>query len=81
MEGKGLRDNLLTSCKLLRDTGSKHAGTLYAHCKIYFGNKKALDESNQGVTQPQSKPLLSYMGLHFRQKQIIIKQRQSTELF
>jgi len=56
MEGKGLRDNLLTSCKLLRDTGSKHVGTLYAHCKIYFGNKKAIGwiQSRSNTTSIQT---------------------------
>ena len=37
-----LRDNLVTSCKLLRDTGNKQAHCMHIVRFIYFGNKKAI---------------------------------------
>ena len=54
---KLLRDNLVTGCKLLRDTGNKQAHCMHI-VRFTLVTRKPLDESNQGVT--------CCMGLHFR---------------
>ena len=44
-----LRDNLVTCCKLLRDTGNKQAHCMHI-VRSTWVTRRPLDESNQGVT-------------------------------
>ena len=46
---KLLRDNLVTSCKLLRDTGNKQAHCMHI-VRFTLVTRRPLDESNQRVT-------------------------------
>ena len=46
---KLLSDNLVTSCKLFRDTGNKQAHCMHV-VRFTFVTRRPLDESNQGVT-------------------------------